>query len=176
MVQTDREYAEALFMLAVEENSAEEYNSALSLVDRLIKENPEYIDFLASPAISLEERLQAIDEAFSDNVPENVVSFLKILCENSRIRTLTGCIDEFRKLTMALSKTAVAEVYSAVPLSDGQKQGICEKLEKITGKNIEAAYIIDESLIGGVKIEVEGKTFDGTVKHRLSQVKDVIIG
>ena len=44
------------------------------------------------------------------------------------------------------------------------------------GKNVRAVYIIDESLIGGVKIEVEGKTFDGSIKHRLSEVKDVIIG
>lgn len=176
MMQTDREYAEALFMLAVEENEVDEYTAALDVVKKLVEENPEYIEFLASPAISLKERVQAIDEAFGESLPENVVSFLKILCENSRIRTLLGCIEEFKKLTMALSQKTVAEVYSAVPLSDGQKQGICKKLEKLTGKSIEATYIIDESLIGGVKIEVEGKTFDGSIKHRLKQLEDVIIG
>ena len=176
MMHTDREYAEALFMLAVEENSVEEYTSALSLVDSLVKENPRYIELLASPAISLDERVQAIDEAFGTSVPENVVSFLKILCENSRIRTLEDCITEFNKLTMALSQTTVATVCSAVPLSDEQKLGICAKLGKITGKRIEATYIIDESLIGGLKIDVDGKTFDGSIKHRLNEVKDVIIG
>lgn len=176
MTQTEREYAVALFALAVEEDSVEEYDSALSLIGSVIEDNPEYIDLLASPAIVLEERIQAIDEAFGAHIPENVASFLKILCENSHIRILEACIEEYRKLAMAFSKTAVAEIFSAVELSDEQKKGICVKLEKLTGKSIDATYIIDESLIGGVKIEVEGKTFDGTVKHRLSQVKDVIIG
>lgn len=176
MTQTEREYAVALFTLAVEENSVEEYDSALSLVGSVIAENPEYIDLLASPAIVLEERIQAIDEAFGAHIPENVASFLKILCENSNIRNFEACAEEYRKLAMSFSKTAVAEISSAVALSDEQKKGICLKLEKLTGKSIDATYIIDESLIGGVKIEVEGKTFDGTVKHRLSQLKDVIVG
>ena len=176
MTQTEREYAVALFTLAVEEGAVEEYNSALGLIGSVIGENPEYIEFLASPAIALEERIQAIDEAFSAHIPENVASFMKILCEHSQVRLFAECTEEYRKLAMAFSKTAVAEITSAVALSDEQKAGICKKLEKITGKSIEANYTIDESLIGGVKIEVEGKTFDGTVKHRLSQVKDVIIG
>ncbi len=176
MMQTDREYAEALFTLAVEDNAVEEYSCALNTVKSVVEENPEYIDFLCSPAISLPERVQAIDEAFSEGFPENVVSFLKILCENGRIRTLMGCIEEFGKFVMELSSTTVAEVYSAVPLDDEQKKNICLKLSKVTGKNVEAVYIIDESLIGGIKIEVEGKTFDGSIKHRLSEVKDVIIG
>ncbi len=176
MMQTDREYAEALFTLAVEDNAVEEYTAALDTVKSVIEENPQYIDFLCSPAISLSERIQAIDEAFGKGFPENVVSFLKILCENGKARTLLGCIDEFGKFVMELSSTTVAEIYSAVPLDDEQKKNICAKLGKVTGKNVEAIYTIDESLIGGVKIEVDGKTFDGSIKHRLSEVKDVIIG
>lgn len=176
MLQTDREYAEALFTLAVEDDAVEEYSQALDTVSSIIEENPEYIDFLCSPAISLSERIQAIDEAFGEGFPDNVVSFLKILCENGKARTLSGCIKEFGKFAMELSATAIAEVYSAAPLNDEQKKNICTKLGKVTGKSIEAVYIIDKSLIGGVKIEVEGKTFDGSIKHRLSEVKDVIIG
>lgn len=176
MMQTEREYAEALFTLAVEEGAVEAYSDALGTVKGVVEENPEYIDFLCSPAISLPERVQAIDEAFSESFPENVVSFLKILCENGRIRTLLECIEEYGKFAMELSSKTVAEIYSAVPLDDEQKKKICLKLSKVTGKDVEAVYIIDESLIGGIRIEVEGKTFDGSIRHRLSEVKDVIIG
>lgn len=176
MMQTDKEYAEALFMLIAEEEKLEEYTKALETVKNLIQENPEYTEFLASPAISLSERLQAIDEAFGESMPEYIVSFLKILCENGRIRSLIGCIDEFGKLIMAVSNRTEASVVSAVPLSDEQKKAVCSKLEKITGKIIDPVYTVDESLIGGIKIEVEGKTFDGSIRHRLHDVKDVIIG
>lgn len=176
MMQTDKEYAEALFLLIAEEQKLDEYTKALETVKSLIQENPEYTEFLASPAISLSERLQAIDEAFGESMPEYIVSFLKILCENGRIRSILDCINEFDKLAMALSNKAEAFVVSAVPLSDDQKKAICSKLEKVTGKIIDPVYTVDESLIGGIKIEVEGKTFDGSIRHRLQDVKDVIIG
>ena len=79
MMQTDREYAEALFMLAAEEGNTEEYFSSLQTVKELIDENPDYLEFLSSPAISLKERLFAIDEAYGETFPEYVVSFLKLL-------------------------------------------------------------------------------------------------
>ncbi len=176
MMQTDREYAEALFMLAAEERRIEEYVEELGVIRSLLAENPDYIEYLASPAIHLQERLQAIDEAFGERMAEYIVSFLKLLCQNGRIRTLTGCIDEFNKLAMALSNTVIANITSAIQLSEEQKKAICAKLEKVTGKNIHPVYEIDASLIGGLKIEMEGKTYDGSVKHHLRDVKEVMIG
>ncbi len=176
MMQTDKEYAEALFMLAAEEGCTEKCSKALEIVEAVISDNPEYIEFLASPAIPLSERLQAVEEAFGASMPEFVVSFVKLLCENGHIRTISGCIDEFSVLARAMSNRAAANIYSAVELSSEQKQAICFKLEKVTGKGIDPVYTIDESLIGGVKIDVEGRTYDGSIKRRLKDVKDVIIG
>lgn len=173
MVQTEREYAEALFSVAAEENSAEEYLTALLTVKQVIGDNPDYIEFLASPAIPMSERSTAIDEAFG-SMPEYVVSFIKLLCESGRARTLFGCIDEYEKLAAVFSNRTTAVVYSAVELSEAQKSGVCAKLEKLTGKKIDPVYIIDESLIGGIKIEVDGKTLDGSIKYRLGEMKDVM--
>ncbi len=174
MVQTEREYAEALFALAAEEGKTDEYLHALETVKSIVEETPEYIEFLASPAVELSERLGAIDEAFGESMPEYAVSFLKLLCENGRIKTLIACIDEFSKLAMMFSNRTQAQIYSAVELTEKQKAGICEKLEKLTQKVVEPVYIIDESLIGGLKIEVDGKTFDGSIRHRLGEMKDVM--
>ena len=173
MVQTEREYAEALFSVALEENSAEEYLEALLTLRKVIGENPEYIEFLASPAIPMSERAVAIDEAFG-SMPEYVVSFIKLLCENSKARNLFGCINEYERLCSVFSNKANAVVYSAVELNDAQKKALAEKLLKLTEKTVEVSYIIDESLIGGIKIEVDGKTIDGSVKNRLSEMKDVM--
>lgn len=174
MAQTNREYAEALFMIALEENQVSEYSQALGFVGSAIEENPEYIDFLVSPAVPIAERLAAIDEAFQSNVPEHVLSFLKILCENRQAYLLSGCIKEFEKLVQASSNRTTAIVYSVVDLSDSQKDALCKKLEKISGKNIDLVCLKDASLIGGIKIEVDGKIFDGSIKQRLHEVKEVI--
>lgn len=174
MIQTEREYAEALFTLAVEENAVEEFLDSLVTLKQLFDENPDYIEFLNSPAIPLGERTASIDEAFDGKMPQYVVSFIKVLCENGKMRTILLCIDEFETLARAFSNRAIATVYSAVELSDEQKDAVCKKLEAITNKRIDPIYIIDESLIGGMKIEVDGKTFDGSIKHRLGDIKDVM--
>lgn len=174
MIQTEREYAEALFTLAVEENAVEEYLDSLVTLKQLFDENPDYIEFLNSPAISLGERIASIDEAFDGRMPQYVASFIKVLCENGKMRTILLCIDEFETLARAFSNRAIATVYSAVELSDEQKDAVCKKLEALTNKRIDPIYIIDESLIGGMKIEVDGKTFDGSIKHRLGDIKDVM--
>ncbi len=174
MMQTEREYAEALFALAVEDQAVEGYRQALDSVGQLFEDNPDYVEFLNSPAIPLSERLQAIDEAFEGSVPEYVLFFLKVICEQGKMRMIRDCIDEFSKLAMSFSDTIAATVYSAVPLSDQQKQSLCQKLKAMTHKSMDPIYIVDPSLIGGLKIEVDGKTFDGSIKHRLGEIKDVM--
>ena len=175
MAQTNREYAEALFMLALEENQVSEYSQALDFVGKVIEESPEYIDFLISPAVPIAERLAAIDEAFSSTVPEHVLSFLKILCESRQAYLLAGCIKEFKKLVQASSNRTTAIVYSVIELTSEQKSALCQKIEKVCGKSIDLVCLIDPSLIGGIKIEVDGKIFDGSIKQRLHEVSQSIL-
>ncbi len=174
MTGPEKDYAAALFMLAVEENQTETYLEALNTVCRSVESEPAYLEFLSSPAVSLAERLSAIDEAFG-TLPEHVVSFLKLLCENGHIRIAPACAKVFEELSQALKNRTTAHITSAVPLDAEQQKALCRKVEALTGKGIDAVYTVDDSLLGGVVIEVEGKTYDGSLKRRLHDVKDVMI-
>ena len=174
-MQTEREYAEAMFSLAAESGESEIYLDALTEVRGLLLENPEYVEFLSSPAIPLAERCAAIDEAFC-KYPEHVPSFLKILCENSRVKNVCECIDEFEKLVLSARNVVTATVYSVVELDGAQKQKLVAKLEKVTGKSVEAVYRLDSTLLGGIRVELDGVAYDSSIKGRLDEVKEVIIG
>ena len=176
MVQTSKEYAEALFSLALEENCVDEFSSALVAIYRIAESEPDYVEFLASPAIPVSEKTAAIDEAFGEKFPEHIVSFLKVMCENGHARALCSCIKEFAELTMSASGKAMAEVVSAAPLTNEQKSALTSKLSKLTSKTVEAIYTVDPTLIGGIKIEIEGKTYDGSINKKLHSIKEVIIG
>ena len=67
-------------------------------------------------------------------------------------------------------------VYSVVPLDDKQKKALEEKLEALSGKKVDAVYIQDSSLLGGLKVEMDDMTFDGSVEKHLQKVKGVIKG
>ena len=176
MIPAVKEYVSALFEIAAERDRRREFLSALSTVRDLVRENPDYPAFLSSPAVPMRERLSSIDEAFGATLPEEVVSFLKILCENGRASTIEICADEFEKIVMESYKTTTAIIQSAVELTDEEKKRVVSTLEARVAKTIDPRFIVDPSLIGGLRIEIDGKVLDGSLKHRLRHVKDVILG
>lgn len=174
MTEIAKEYGTALFMLACEENSAEEIHLALEKVNSVFTQNPEYIEFLSSPSISLKERLSAIDIAFGDSLPEHLLSFLKLLCEKARISCYFDSADEYKALFDASRRISNAKVTSAVELTAEEKQKLKSKLEGTCKGEVNLEYFIDESLLGGLVVELDGKILDGSLRHRLSEVKEVI--
>ena len=63
MTTTNREYAEALFELAIQAEQADQTTAGLETVISAVRQTPEFGQLLASPAIGKEKRIQALDEA-----------------------------------------------------------------------------------------------------------------
>ena len=63
---------------------------------------------------------------------------------------------------------------SALELTEEEKTKLSSGLEKRFRSTVEAEYVIDESLIGGILIEADGKVIDGSVRTRLRDIKDVM--
>lgn len=174
MTEISKEYGTALYMLACEEGVAKEYAEVLQDVKEIFESSPQYLLMLSSPSIPLVERLSAIDKAFLGKVPEHIVSYLKLLTETNRIEHLISSIEEYKALLNASEKVYSAKVTSAQELSEEEKSNLIKKLSKVKGGRIEAEYLVDEKLIGGVIVEIEGTVMDGSLRRRLQQVKEVI--
>lgn len=174
MSEISSEYAKALFVLAVEKDSSKEYKDALETVMYVFNENPAYIDFMATFSIPLEERLKALEDAFKDAIPKDVLSFLKILCEKKHILEFSECADQYISLYNEMDKISDVKVTSAVELTEKEKIALKEKLEKKTGHKILVEYIVDETILGGLIVETDGKIMDSSLKKHLKDIKDVI--
>ena len=79
-----------------------------------------------------------------------------------------GCCEEFTRRYHAEHGISEAVVISAVTLNERQMTALKEKLEKISGKKISLTQKKDPSVIGGLRVELEGKQLDGTVQGRMS--------
>lgn len=172
MSEIAAEYASALFDLAKEISSEKEFADALAAAKREV--SPEYIRLLSSPNVSLREKESLIDAAFQKSFPEYAVFFLKLLCKNKRLHLLSNCADEYEKLYKKSLSHSSARIVSAVGLSDEEKTAIIEKLERITKTEVTAEYEIDKTILGGVIVYINDKIFDGSVRRKLQEVKDVI--
>lgn len=169
-----REYAKALFMLASETENQESYGKALDTVLCVFSENDGYTEFLASPGIPLSERLGALESAFSNLLPKDVLSFIKILCEKRYIKDFEKCVEEYNTLLNEVSKVSTARVVSAVALSEDEEKALKNKLEKISGRTILLDCTVDKSILGGLIVEIDGKIADASLGRHLKDVKDVM--
>ena len=171
-----KEYATALFELAAEGDVQQEMYDGLHLAQQVFAAAPELCPYLSSPGILKSTRLQTIRDTFEGEVHEYVVSFLSVLCEHRNMDALQECIREYDKLYQLHNNIARATVTSAEALTEDEKAKLTAKLEQVSGKRVHAVYRIDESLLGGVKVEMEGTIMDGSLKRRLESMKEVMIG
>lgn len=174
MNEIGKEYGTALFMLACEEGDKKGYAAALETVRSTFLEYPQYAELLASPGIPLKERLAVIDGAFSDALPEHVLSYLKLLCEKGRMPFFMESVEEYNALLSASEHISSARITSAVELTDEEKQKLIKKLESMEKGSVRAEYFVDGSILGGLIVEIDGKIMDGSLRHRLHDVKEVM--
>ena len=174
MTKTYKEYAEAVFALGLENDAVDEYSRSLETVREVLLQNAEYVDFLACYAVPATERAEAVAEAFSDSLPKNVCSFLQLLCEQGNIKQFFDIADEYARLLTAHRSMSNAVVYSVVELSQAQKSALTARLEKLCKKTLSVSYVIDKSIMGGILVDIDGSIIDGSIRHRLHEIKEVI--
>ncbi len=176
MTGTAKEYADALLMLAKENGNEQVFADALTLAADVFCENPAYLDLLASPVISKDTRKELLQKAFGDALPKEVAACIALMCDNGHIRLFAAMQETYIEQFHALSKVTVATVTSATPLSEQEKQTLIQQISERTGHTVRATYEVDPSLIGGVKVEMDGCILDGSIKHRLRELKEVMNG
>lgn len=174
MNDVGKEYGAALYMLSAEEGQEKEYASALKTVKEAFEETPEFLELINSPALSLEERLSVIDKVFGEKLPENVLSFLKLLCEKGRLPCFSRAEEEFTALFNASQQVFYAKITSAAALTEEEKEMLIRKLEATQHGKIRAEYSVDPALMGGITVEIDGKILDGSLRHRLYEIKEVM--
>lgn len=174
MTEISKEYGAALFMLAREEGKEDVYLSAIELVTGVLTSEPQFLVLLASPSVSLQERLGVIDTAFGGNVPTHILSFIKLLCEKGRVSCLLEAFEEYKSLLDASRRVYVARVTSALPLTEEEQEKLTEKLEKKLQGKVRCEYALDPSILGGIIVEIDGKIMDGSLRHRLFEMKEVM--
>ena len=170
MIDT-KEYAKALFLLAEERGAMQAILSDLSEICAAVKESPDYISLLDSPALSGEEKDALIEEAFA-SVDADLRSFLKILCKKHALYTLARTAEAYKVLCDEAMGILRAEAITAVALSDAQRDRLIERLSKQTGKAVILTNTVDADVLGGVKLRFKDTQLDASLKSRLDSIKE----
>ncbi|MBR6809200.1 MAG: ATP synthase F1 subunit delta [Clostridia bacterium] len=176
MTDLAREYGEGLYELCEEENMAEDVLSQLNMLKDCFREQPDFLHLLSNMALPKEERCQIIENTLRGQVHGYVVNFLKILCERNLLHQFYGCEEAYRALYNQDHAIVEAVVTTAAALSDQQREKLMEKLRGMTGKEVSLKEKVDAGLLGGVLLEMDGKRYDNTLRHRLENLQNIFSG
>ena len=175
MTELAREYGDGLYLLAEEENLSREFLEQLLSLKSLFREQPDFVRLLGNMSLSKEERVKILDSVLRGQVHPYLLNFLKILCERCALNEYEGCLAAFKALYNQEHGIVEATVTTAVPLDDEQRARLAEKLSAMTDKTVSLVEKIDESLMGGVLLEMNGQRYDNTLKNRLKSIHSAMI-
>ena len=167
------EYGRALFMLTEEVGNTENVREDVNVLIAVLKENPDLVNLLDTPAVSKDERLGVIDAALA-SLDENLTNLIKILAERREAHSLHKVLDAYLAIYDEARGIERVEAVTAVPLTDGQTERLKAKLEKQTGKTVIIKNTVDPSILGGIKLRYMGIQLDGSLKSRLDSFERVL--
>jgi len=164
-------YAEALLAVARSEGNLAEVEDELFRFARLLDANDDLRTTLTDAQLPSSRRQQIVEDLLGGVASPVTTALVSMVVGAGRSRDLTAIIDELVKLSAAEGDKELAEVRSAVELTDDQKQRLVAALEAKTGKKVELKVIIDPTVLGGLVAQVGDTVIDGSIKTRLQQLK-----
>jgi F-type H+-transporting ATPase subunit delta len=167
-------WAQALLEIALAEDHLSEVEDELFRFARIIEGNDDLRMALSNPGQPAERRAQIVDDLLENRSLQMTRAIAAFVVGAGRGHDLPAIVARFVELAAQSREHEVAEVRSAVPLDDVQVQKIAAALGRATHKNIEVRVVVDPTLLGGIVATIGDTVIDGTVRHRLEQLKETL--
>ena len=163
-------YGLALYSLALEENKIESWQKDVKTLKSIFEENTDFIMILGSSFLSLEERIEILEKTLV-GVDKNIVALIDVIMENNRTDLILDVFENFNSYCNQYRGVSEGLIYSTLKLDQTVIDQIEKKISKIENNKVELKNVIDPSLIGGVKIVIKDRIYDGSIKHSIEMMK-----
>ena len=167
-------YAEALFSVARAEGTLGEVEDELFRFSQTLQGSDELREALTDPSIPAARRQQIVEDLLGGRASSTTVALVSLVVGTGRARDLPAIIRQLVDMSAAEANKEVAEVRSAVPLTDDQRKRLAEALSEATGKQVEVKVVIDPAVLGGAVATVGDTVIDGSVRTRLDRLKNAL--
>lgn len=167
-------YALSLFEIAKEENKVEDYQKDMMKVQSVFADES-IVKFFGHVALPMENKKEVIDQSFLGQVNVYVYNFLLLLIKKRRINYIMGICEEFQSLCNDYFGIKVGKVYSAYALDDDEMNKIETAIGRKVNAKVKLNVIIDESLIGGVRVEIDNHIYDDSLSYKLGSLKKELL-
>lgn len=164
-------YAQALMSVANKQNQTEQFGEQMRSLLNLLQSSDSLREFLANPFFKPEDKKAVLGRVLGEGVNPAIRNFLMLLVDRRRIVLLEGICQQYLNLLRELNQTELAEVTSAVELTEEQQQAVRQKVIAMTNaRSVELETKIDRDLIGGVIIKVGSQVVDASIRGQLRRL------
>lgn len=164
-------YAFALFQVANEKQLLNELESEFRVVRDILKQDKDFVSILSSPKLAREKKKQIIQKVFS-NVNPYLMNTLLLLVDRQREEQMAQVANYFIELADAEKGVAEAKVTSVRPLTEDEKKALSQAFSAMLGKKeLLIENQVDSNLLGGIKLRIGNRIYDGSLKGKLERLE-----
>ncbi|NLA35195.1 MAG: ATP synthase F1 subunit delta [Actinobacteria bacterium] len=165
-------YADAILAVARAEGQSSAVERELPVVAAAVAGSAELRATLADTKIPAARRMQIVEDVLEGKASPATASIVSLIVANGRVDDLDGIVDSVVASGAAARGEEVAEVRSAVPLTDEQSQRLAAALKAKLNRDVTIRNIVDPSVLGGIITQVGETLLDGSVRTRMTQLRE----
>jgi F-type H+-transporting ATPase subunit delta len=163
-------YAEALFEAASDQDAVEPVAADVAAFAAAVRESPELRIALSSPDVDTPDKKAAV-AALTEDAHPLVANVLQVLIDRGRIGDFPDIAAALGERVARAEHRLEVEAITAVPLPDDLRKRIVQRIQGQTGASVELAESIDPDIVGGLVLRVGGVVVDGSLRHRLEELR-----
>lgn len=165
-------YARALVEVAFEVGEQQAVESDLKAFGELLRSHAELKEVLENPAVAFADKRAIVEKiSRSGGFSKILTNFVFVLLEHARIHRFDEVVEAFGQVVDERNNVLRGSVSSSVPLNEPLKAQLREVVASTFGGTVRLDYRVDESLIGGLKIQIGSTVYDGSVRTQLEEIR-----
>lgn len=167
-----RRYAQALFNAAKNHKMVAAVEDDLSGIASLVRDDPKFRYFLIAPFNNAEEKKGVLQSVLGDRVTALTMQALRVMLDKGREGEIESVAQQFATLRRQADDIEFATVTTAYTLEPLQKDAIVRGLESRLRKTVEAKFVVDPRVIGGVRVAYGSFVLDGSARGHLNRLRE----
>jgi F-type H+-transporting ATPase subunit delta len=164
-----KRYAQAVFEIALESNKLKEWQSNLTKIAKLVQDD-EFVSLAENPKMPFDLKTKLVQERLGKINPM-ALNLVYLLISKGKLKTASRISDEYNRLLNEHYGIKNAEVTTAIPLDNMEREKLGQNLEALVGKKISMNVQVNPDILGGFIARIDDSLIDGSIRNKLERLK-----
>jgi F-type H+-transporting ATPase subunit delta len=164
-----KRYAQAVFEIALESNKLKDWQSNLTKIAKLIQDD-EFVGLAENPKIPFDLKTKLVQDGLGKINPM-ALNLVYLLISKGKLKTAGYISDEYNRLLNEHYGIKSAEVTTAIPLDNVEREKLGQNLESLVGKKVSMNVQVNPEILGGFIARIDDSLIDGSIRNRLEMLK-----